>query len=881
MELSKLRDEGEASKYKSFLQAIRTAWSRDKVEEIKRRLDDMRAQLQFHVIMSHKGQSLQRLDDESRKIIESILKSNDDVVDAINERAEELGRNQKASEVAASQRHDEILGAISKYPNREVAPEKILEVLMAKLRFRQLDVRHDDIAEAHRTTFEWALGQDHSPQMSWPSLLDWLQNGSGVYWISGKAASGKSTLMKFLQDNPRLKEALKVWAGDRKLITLNFYFWNSGTELQRSQEGLFRSLLFQAIEQDPSLASTLFPEQYIYGAEWREFPSFHDLRNGFKKLKAQLDGSIKIFMLVDGLDEFDAARLTMSELAETFLQITQLPGCKALLSSRPLPAFESSFDTQPKLRLHDLTKQDIFTYVSEELRSHERFKQFSDHESTRGGAEQLVRDIVNSASGVFLWVKLVVRSLREGLQNYDTLSDLDVRLKSLPKDLEDLFRLMLRNIPPQYKMQSSRIFQIVEFHHYYLDCSGGSPLTALGLYAADAGPDLVVQIGLSPPPEPEVERITKEIQIRLGSRCCGLLELTKFERNEQGEEPGEQDEYEHEVHYLHKTVADFMKDPKVWANITDQTRGTTFDPWKSILQAKIMRIKTIRRQETTRTIYFVDEAMSIARLVEISTGAVIYELIQELENATSVLLGPWSLPLPLFPGRVGNCNFLGCAVAYGLNLYVRTLVSDSEKECIQNQGRPLLGYALYSNPDLAHILVEHGADPNLETVKFEFPNDSRLPFYRIHPNSIINFTTMLQLFVQYKVDPDAGMKGRVFVGRRVLEFFNFYASGILRKSTDDYWLSYWGYSMNWMHLEANISHPHSILPWPNNRDAVRASFEQKQQDLKDLMERLKQKEAEDQKQKNGNHSRHRSRIRDSGVVRLFKSIFERKSVPKS
>lgn len=34
--------------------------------------------------------------------------------------------------------------------------------------------------------------------MKGDSIAEWLESGSGVYWISGKAGSGKSTLMKHL-----------------------------------------------------------------------------------------------------------------------------------------------------------------------------------------------------------------------------------------------------------------------------------------------------------------------------------------------------------------------------------------------------------------------------------------------------------------------------------------------------------------------------------------------------------------------------------------------------------------------------------------------------------------------------------------------------------
>jgi hypothetical protein len=44
-------------------------------------------------------------------------------------------------------------------------------------------------------------------------LTHWLSSGNGIYHISGKLGSGKSTLMKFLCEHKRTKAELQNWAG--------------------------------------------------------------------------------------------------------------------------------------------------------------------------------------------------------------------------------------------------------------------------------------------------------------------------------------------------------------------------------------------------------------------------------------------------------------------------------------------------------------------------------------------------------------------------------------------------------------------------------------------------------------------------------------------
>jgi hypothetical protein len=72
-----------------------------------------------------------------------------------------------------------------------------------------------------------------------------------------------------------------------------------------------------------------------------------------------------------------------------------------------------------------------------------------------------VSEITTKAAGVFLWVMLLVKSLLDGLRNYDTIDELRHRLEELPADLEDLYRHMLYRMSPAYRHQASRMLQLV------------------------------------------------------------------------------------------------------------------------------------------------------------------------------------------------------------------------------------------------------------------------------------------------------------------------------------------------------------------------------------------------------------------------------------
>jgi hypothetical protein len=68
--------------------------------------------------------------------------------------------------------------------------------------------------------------------------------------------------MKFICNHPRTKDALAKWTGTQEVLSFSFFFWNSGTELRMSQEGLLRSFLIQALDVMPELANVIFEHRF-------------------------------------------------------------------------------------------------------------------------------------------------------------------------------------------------------------------------------------------------------------------------------------------------------------------------------------------------------------------------------------------------------------------------------------------------------------------------------------------------------------------------------------------------------------------------------------------------------------------------------------------
>jgi hypothetical protein len=122
--------------------------------------------------------------------------------------------------------------------------------------------RHETIAEAYCRTFEWIFQDRDIEGNSWSKFSEWLESGSGIYWIKGKAGSGKSTLMRYIVDDPRTHGYLEGWTRNETLEAHSFFFWASGEAEQRSQADLLGSILHDVLQKHPDLIALVF------GVEW-------------------------------------------------------------------------------------------------------------------------------------------------------------------------------------------------------------------------------------------------------------------------------------------------------------------------------------------------------------------------------------------------------------------------------------------------------------------------------------------------------------------------------------------------------------------------------------------------------------------------------------
>jgi hypothetical protein len=650
--------------------------------------------------------------------------------------------------------------------------------LLDALKFPTMSHRHVEIAEAHQGTFSWIFAEPRSVDSGsgnrarpWSSYVQWLLEGSGIYWINGKAGSGKSTLMRYISGHPHTRQSLSHWSPNADLQVASFYFWNSGTSLLRKQAGLLRSLLYGILHRRSDLIRPVFAPEWesISSAAANkslripeiEF-SLPRLEEAFISLSDLASEELRFCFFVDGLDEYDG---DPEMLIKIFTIISKSPFVKVCLSSRPWLVFDEAFEGCPNLRLQDLTWSDIRHYVDDKLDTNLRMETLK--KSNAAAASFLVRTIVNKANGVFLWVYIVTRSVLEGLRNHDSIADLQRRLDMLPSDLDALYNHIIRHMNPLYIEQASRIFQI---YGAFMGINYSPTILELELAvtanysSAMAHPSRMTQL--------EIEDRCQRMAVHLKSRCEGLLEIHDFHDrhwesvadtasigdtslspkevsddlscNEQETDVEKRLKINSKVSYLHRTVKDFLETDVHRSRFHQSiSLDKGFDPNLPVLMSYVLNLKRSLRtinfsmaaDENNRIKNTTRELIIIVQKIDGKNDQYADLLHEFFEQTCHWWANPSShLRFAAPPYAQWRAEFFSLATWSGLWKYIDKSLGTIEDSLRSSIATCLLLYALgldrphphqamstyfyhalemrRTEPKMVRVILEHHGDPN-------------------------------------------------------------------------------------------------------------------------------------------------------------------------
>jgi hypothetical protein len=586
--------------------------------------------------------------------------------------------------------------------------------ILESLHYDYLIERESKIKETHAETFKWIFDKTVT------TFPQWLETGQGIFWLRGKAGSGKSTLMKFIGDHERTRDHVKLWAGSDQVVIARYFFWVSGKRLEKSQEGLLRSLLYTVLKQCPHEIPTICARRWNRGElhdndDW----TITELGKALENL-SKVSSRIKFFLVIDGLDEYEGEHRDIIRIVHT---LASSPHIKICVSSRPWTIFEKAFGSSPnKILLEDLTRDDIRRYVEDELSNNPDIAMLR---YTASEHEEIISQITRKANGVFLWVFLVVRSLLRGLEKDDGNPELNRRLAELPEDLDRYFRRMLDNIETIYHEHTSRILLITPL-------AQALPLPALPFLEKEiTDPQYVVHGKLPYIYKSVMNDMVDGWKNKISSRCPDLLEVHVKVAG----------------HYLlnatvevvHRSVYDFLRQDDITKLLRERV-APEFDPLKSFCRIRLAMLKSLPMEQGYATqaetaLKLSGTFMSYVRLAEIRYGTTYMELVDELDRYlsehTKYLKRHWTSFAKFADANSDSTYpFFSYTLRYGVYLYSGSLLS---RKGMIVQSRPLeelLHHILKSPKDrflsvrkrrvhqsfqVFHVLLKSGLRPNMRS----------------------------------------------------------------------------------------------------------------------------------------------------------------------
>ena len=481
-----------------------------------------------------------------------------------------------------------------------------------------------------------------------------------------------------------------------------------------------------------------------------------ELIDAFAELPKQSTLSKKFCFFIDGLDEYDGDHKEVIDLMRNLTTSTDIKICA---SSRPLNVFEMAFGrgSHPTIRLEDLTRIEINLYVRGTLEENHLSRQLKTRDNDR--CEELVKEIVDKARGVFLWVFLIVRFLIKGLTNADRISDLQRRLHRLPVDLEPYFQHMLDTIDDNYQEQTAQTFQIA--------LQASEPLTLMTYAMLDEleeNPNFAFDLPIRTMYGIEIQSKYDDMRLRINARCKDLLEVTRIvemvplddlalwaeadQHDCDGLVPDDaaygtiglggvlssNPFFDYQVEFLHRTVRDFCRVRGIHNWMASRTpKG--FNLNELLCQGLFAHIKTvplraIHSYKNGPLLSLADDFFHFAHETETDLGYSQTFLLDELSRVITCRIrvlqsnisfyGPTAHPEKLDPSmRELRRSMLGYAVQRDLRLYVSAKLDEwvggssghSDNYClVLGALRPFIvsKYSVSPSPEMVRLLFRKG-----------------------------------------------------------------------------------------------------------------------------------------------------------------------------
>ncbi|KAF2034716.1 hypothetical protein EK21DRAFT_55929 [Setomelanomma holmii] len=548
--------------------------------------------------------------------------------------------------------------------------------------FEGLDERLNSVERPMDGTMGWMFGDERMGEKG--ALLEWLGStqGQNLFWIKGKSGCGKTVLTKFMFRNPRIFDYLEAWSGAAPGITASYFFWKSGSEMQNSPVGMFRAMLYEALqdmiygplEQDVGII------QWLFADRWSQFTSYggglHDLalpelRKAFDLMIS--DVSKKFLFMVDGLDEMDNHS---EEPLAMIVEATKKENVKIIASSRSSSTLQEAFQDQPHLVLDEWTKKDSGAHVLHTFGQDDTLAQL------RGKPDNVeemnvINTLAEKADGIFLWAALATSFILQGTKDEDDFTMLRSRAEALPSTLDLLVPNIIGSLQLEDAQDFWKVATLLETH----SCPGLLPLS----FALTADTEATIAADIKPLKSAQTTKRIEEMRHLFQHKCQNLFSFFDTSPPEATESRGRAEYLK--VMYTHRSVRDYLPERSA-CNGTSTT--SSFNPTIQWANAHLWTLKILRPSANSNLHIWhpLSACLESALLLHSQTSKLPLSYIDAAAEAalTHHRKSPATSDLPSFPGAPVTSieSFLDLAVLFNLQGYVAIKVKTAEKKEVRH-----------------------------------------------------------------------------------------------------------------------------------------------------------------------------------------------------
>ncbi|KAG9755457.1 hypothetical protein KCU73_g5407, partial [Aureobasidium melanogenum] len=327
---------------------------------------------------------------------------------------------------------------------QETSHQAIVSDFAKKLNFASRLARERQLNSTvtHEDSFNWI----------WESnFVDWLTCDAKMFWIAGKPASGKSTLVNYITKHEKTRELVQGAFGPQFLIVKFFFDFRGKDGIENNFEGMRRSLLYQ-----------LLTESSVLAADVKKHFSMRHLDD----LIMLADASVLEYVLekieqpslffVDGLDEYQGHK---PDLLNLINNITKYK-VKVCLSSRYEKPFTIAYkDLEFQFRMDVLNKPGIYAYSQTTFAANLYPSHFEELYALQRAAET----IAESSTGVFLWARFAVAQVIDRVCDGHEIEEAWIQsiIAAMPPDLEEVYALIFQSMNEEHKEACSIILQLI------------------------------------------------------------------------------------------------------------------------------------------------------------------------------------------------------------------------------------------------------------------------------------------------------------------------------------------------------------------------------------------------------------------------------------